>query len=332
MIDHSSRRRSFAGQALRVLPSQLGLLALVLLAVSSVGCRPKTQATPESQAGCVWKVTRPGGAGQLWVCGSIHVLRASDWPLAASYEEAYGQSSGLVLELPPDAAKSPQMAQSLQRLGFVAVKDKPLSGRIRPEVLKLLEQWCAKRGKDLELYQRMRPWLVALMVAMAEYDALGASAEHGVENHFEDRARADGKAAQGLESVEFQLGLFAQLDPRAEEDLLDQSLREAHAAEAQFAQMVSHWKQGDLAALHAMIHREAHQHPELFDRLIVQRNRRWAGQLGEMLQKGRRLMVLVGAGHLGGEPDGLLALLRAQGCVLETWKPKAPAPGPSSSP
>lgn len=311
-------------KASRCLRRVAGLACLWLLLCGLSGCGKTPTASASDAVGCVWKVTHPNSRGVLWICGSIHVLRSQDWPLAPAYDEAYRQSTQLTFELPAGAAEGPGMAQSLQRLGFVAADQPLLQKRLSPGVWQQLQQWCQRRGQDIEGYARMRPWLVALMVANGEYAALGAKAALGVERHFEQRAKADGKPMEGLESVEFQLGLFTELSKAEEEELLAQSLSEAASAAEQFSDMLRFWKSGDLKGLHALIHREAQEHPKLFDRLIVQRNRRWATQLMEPLMQGKTTMVLVGAGHMGGEPDGLLALLRAGGCQMQALRVPSP--------
>src|SRR5206468_11759291 len=51
---------------------------------------------------CVWKVTdRTGGA--LYLGGSVHALRSSDYPLPAAYNRAFDASERIVFEIDPKA-------------------------------------------------------------------------------------------------------------------------------------------------------------------------------------------------------------------------------------
>jgi hypothetical protein len=54
-------------------------------------------------ASCVWKVTKPSG-GTMYLGGSVHALRSTDYPLPAAYDHALGVSSRLVFEDDPKAA------------------------------------------------------------------------------------------------------------------------------------------------------------------------------------------------------------------------------------
>src|SRR2546423_15637908 len=48
-------------------------------------------------ASCVWKATSPSG-GTVFLAGSVHALRNSDFPLPAPYQRAFDSSSRLVFE------------------------------------------------------------------------------------------------------------------------------------------------------------------------------------------------------------------------------------------
>ena len=81
----------------------------------------------------------------------------------------------------------------------------------------------------------------------------------------------------------------------------------------EFQTLVKAWVDGDIAALE----REAlaplrKSSPELFRRLVTERNARWAQVLDQRLKGHGRTVVVVGVGHLIG-PDGVPARLRALG-------------------
>ena len=95
-----------------------------------------------------------------------------------------------------------------------------------------------------------------------------------------------------------------------------------------YQRVVDEWMAADLAGLK----RDANDplqrvSPRLYDRLIVTRNRRWAGELAARLKSPGKIVVVVGIGHLIG-PDGLPALLRARGFDVDgpwTRRPDAAA-------
>ena len=295
----------------------LRLLIWLPVLAGLLGCLPVASEVPASATktprGCVWVADRPGKPGKLFLCGTIHILRESDYPLAAGYDTAYAQASKLVLELPPGASEAPDFQTRLMELGQYPAGES-LESSITPALWKEVETWSKNRGMSLSTLRRFRPWLAALVITSTEYSALGAKAAQGVDQHFEAMAARDGKPGEGLETAEFQFKLFSQLTPKMQEELLSQTLAEVGTVSQEYEKMITDWKNGELDALHAMLTREAEKYPELMDLFIKDRNRAWIDRLDAMLQRGEQVMVLVGAGHLGGQPDGVLALLKARGC------------------
>jgi uncharacterized protein YbaP (TraB family) len=56
--------------------------------------------------------------------------------------------------------------------------------------------------------------------------------------------------------------------------------------------------------------------PQLYQRLLVERNKNWMPKLEALFARRSRALVVVGAAHLVG-PDGLLAMLRSKGYKVE---------------
>jgi uncharacterized protein YbaP (TraB family) len=162
---------------------------------------------------------------------------------------------------------------------------------------------------------RFRPWFASLLMVATEYQVLGAAPDLGVDQHFEERAMKDGKAGRGLETVEQQLALFAGMTAEQEEEVLEQTLAEMASVEAEYENMIRAWRTGDLEALQALLFREAERYPDLMETFLNARNRAWVPELEQVLKRGGRAMVLVGAGHLGGE-QGVINLLRGKGYAV----------------
>ncbi len=114
--------------------------------------------------------------------------------------------------------------------------------------------------------------------------------------------------------------LLEQIDFLAGAPLSDQiaslewTLHEIEDDPATYQRVVDEWMGSDLSGLQ----RDAldplrRVSPTLYDRLIAQRNHRWAKALKRFFgRRGETTVVVVGVGHLIG-PDGLPTLLRARG-------------------
>jgi len=291
-------------------------LAVCLALANLTACEPQMApptlpvAAREADRGAVWVVEGKQG-GRLFLCGTIHILREQDYPLAEAYDRAYELSDELILELPPGASESGALSGRMMELGKL-----PSGERLEPLIGKedwaRVQAWSKKRGMDKAVLQGYRPWYVSLIMVALEYAHLGATPDRGVEQEFEARAKEEGKPGRGLETVEFQLQLFAGMSAEQEIEVLRQTLDELETVEAEYQRMIQFWKEGNMDELQALLMREAQQYPDLMEAFLAGRNRAWVPQLEEVLERKGSAMVLVGAGHLGG-PEGLIALLEGKG-------------------
>jgi uncharacterized protein YbaP (TraB family) len=140
---------------------------------------------------------------------------------------------------------------------------------------------------------------------------LGLDAQSGVEQRFVTKAVADRKEILGLETLEQQLHMLADLPPKLQTEFLMQTLAEADQVEAELDKMMAAWRKGDSAALEKLL-LSIQESPQIYRTLIVDRNRRWMARLNEMLGAQQDYLVVVGAMHLVGK-DGVLQMLEQRG-------------------
>ncbi len=317
-LEHPARRWSN-----RRVQIYFGVIQAAAVTLLLAQCLPAQQPqanspTPEQKAsGCVWVATSPNG-GKLYLCGTIHILREADYPLAPAYEAAYADAQKLVFELPPDSGSGASMNARMQKLAALP-EGETLASTVGDEMATTVFKWAAAHGYPASGFEKFQPWYIALMIAAVEYAELGAQPDKGVDNHFEARALRDKKPAQGLETVELQINLFSALTAAQQKELLQQTLAEVKTMAGDFEKLIAAWKSGDLAVLHDLLYREAEQYPDLMDLFLISRNKAWLERLDQHLIKGERIMLLVGAAHLTG-PQGLIALLKVKGHTVERYQ------------
>lgn len=303
----------------KVVVALVGILGLLPLAAcgqkaatsptaAQVGSKAEFD-TPAAASGSVWVVE--SATTRLYLCGTIHLLRRTDYPLPVAYDQAYSDSSRLVFELPPGTSRDPQLAERMRAEGTYPA-GQALSDQVKPAAWDALGRWASDRGLNAGVFNQYRPWFVALTVSATEYAALGAEPDRGVDQTFEKRAEKDGKPGEGLETLALQMGLFTSLTEAQQQELLEQTLAELKTLPDQFKKMITAWRGGDADTLHQMLFEEAEKYPELLDTFLTQRNLRWMKQLEGYLAGKEHVMVLVGTGHMGGK-GGLIDLLRNKG-------------------
>lgn len=261
----------------------------------------------------LWRVR--SGQNAIYILGSIHFLKKENYPLKKDIDEAFDRSKKLVLEVNLDAT-SPEKTQQLTMQKAISRDGTTLQQNVSEETYSLAEQRARELGFDLAPLSLFKPWFVALTLEALKLQKLGFDPNYGVDHYLAERAKKSNKPIAGLESFEFQIGLFDQLSPRDQEAVLRQTLQEMDLVEKSVGRIVQSWVKGDTASLEETLLSSMREYPEIYQKLVVDRNRRWLPQIQKMLEQGEGALITVGAAHLVGK-DGIIELLKQQGYTLE---------------
>jgi uncharacterized protein len=289
-----------------MLPKLRSHLAFLLLLIAL--CLPGVRA--EAASGCIWKITGPVG-GTLYLGGSIHELRSTDYPLPSGYNRAFEASSRVALEVDPKALES--SSTGLLKAGKYPKGDS-LKNHVDPRTYDYLRRVFALLKIPEDKFSRYRPWMLVLLLESS--GAQGFSHDLGVDEFITNRARSNGKPIVGLESSDEHGAVFSGLSERQSEALLLVSFIPAGNTAGEGDRTLRAWRAGDVETIARSLHAAYADFPAFADRLLGARNRRWVPKLESYLKSGQTYFVVVGAAHLGGG-DGLLALLRARNWKLE---------------
>jgi uncharacterized protein len=290
----------------RIMPRVLVLaVSLVWLVVSDTSdAQEKT---------LLWKVSNDKHS--IYLLGSIHYLKKENFPLHKAILTAFNASKRLVLEvdlnrISPAAAQRVTLEKAMYRDG------QTLQQNVSEETYQLAEQHAAKLGIDMKIMGPMKPWFVALTLLAIKFQQIGLDPNLGVDHYLAERAKASGKATSGLETLEFQVGLLDQLSKRDQESLLRETVGEMELLVTNINQIVQSWLNGDSDSLETLLLGGMKEYPELHEKIIVERNRRWVPQIEKILAQDGDAIVVVGAAHLVGK-DGVIEMLKARGYRLE---------------
>ncbi len=251
---------------------------------------------------------------QITLFGTIHALPAgTDW-LAPAVAARLDAADTLVVEavIPDDPAV---LAPMVTRLG-TATAGKPLAARLPRASRERLRRLVAETGVPMATLDGMKTWLAAITLADASLAKAGISAANGVEPALLARARAAAKPIIGLETAAEQLGFLDGLPEVDQRIMLAATIDDAATARADADAALALWQKGDVDGIARDLAEEAKASPTLRRVLLTDRNRRWADWVVGVMKRPGAVFVAVGAAHLGG-PDGLLAMLKARGLVVE---------------
>ena len=261
----------------------------------------------------LWRVSK--GGNSLYLAGSVHVLRPSDYPLPAVMEQAFSGSDGLVEEIDLAHMDAENMQQQMLKAGSYQ-DGHSLQSVLSPELYQKLAKMAGADGLDVNLLHSLKPWLASLMLLDAQLAKSGYDPQDGADLHFAGEAAAQHKPVIGLEQPQYQIAMLAGLPDKDQQVLLQQSLEESAGFDAEMQQMIAAWHSGDTAALDKELSQEFGGYPEVYQALLVARNRAWLPKLEALIAGGKQYFVIVGALHLVG-PDGLLAQFKKDGYTVE---------------
>ena len=249
--------------------------------------------------------------GQVRLLGSIHFLRASDYPLPPAMERVYDEADVLVMELDMDDL-DPLQAQAVITQLAVDPQGRNLEALIGAQAYAKASKGAAAIDVQLDLMQAFEPWFAALQVTQLRLVQLGFDPNLGLEQQWAVRARQDGKEVRGLETLGDQLGALDTMPADVQKEFLLITIEEAVRAEAMIDRTLQAWRTGDLAALENETIEAMRSQQDVYQRLLVDRNRSWTSQIEALAQSGGNYLVVVGSAHLLGD-DSVIAMLERRG-------------------
>jgi uncharacterized protein YbaP (TraB family) len=237
-----------------------------------------------------------------------------DWR-SPDLEAALARADELWFETPIDPGSLQAAAASLKARA-VLPKGDSLFNHLSADEAARLRRVCEQLGAPADAFAPLQPWFVDMTLSLLQAQRAGAAADEGVEI----RINAEAAPKAGRHAFETDAEQVAMLSDRPLADqtvALNATVKELMDDPDAYQRVIGEWLAGDVARLETdalgLIKQES---PADFDRLITERNRRWADVLERRLRRRGRVVVVVGVGHLVG-PGGVPALLRARGFVVD---------------
>ncbi len=271
-------------------------------------------------SGLLWKVEKDDVAPS-WLYGTMHVTDPRVVDLPDDAKAAFDAADTLVIEATEILDQQAMAAALLSKPEYTMfTDDTTLRSLIAAEDLPIVEAELARRGMPLAALNRMKPWIVAALVAMpqCELDAKAAGTPILDQKLAED-AIAAGKTLAGLETVDDQFGAMASLPMQLHVDGLVATLALGERVDDIMETMLAIYLDGETglfwpffrAALPDAAGANGTGYADFEAVMITTRNRNMAENAKPFLDTGNAF-IAVGALHLPGE-EGLVELLRERG-------------------
>lgn len=244
----------------------------------------------------------------VYLFGTVHILKPGLGWFDEGVKDAFDKSDRLVLEL-----VEPPAAESQALFGKLAMdqQGKTLRSKLSDADRAVYETAMGKIGLPAAALDPFDPWAGAITLSLLAMQKSGFDANSGVEKQLSAAAKIGNKPIEGLESMEFQLGVFDTLPESEQIKFLVETAKLIDDAGSTMDKMVELWAAPDPDRLGQLMN-EGLTSRMLYDALLTKRNANWAKWISAQMEKPGVSFVAVGAGHLAG-PTSVQTLLPAYG-------------------
>ncbi len=300
----ASGRRSI----LSSLAVSLAFLLLPTLAWAQSDPAPK-------QFNLLWSIK--GESNRVYVLGSVDLLPHGARALPDVVNAAYRTSDLVVFE--SDLFLTGSVAFEADELASARYSAGQSIYDEMPEDLMLEASLMAEElGLPMAILKRYRPWFFAQTLATAQFARDGFPLDNGVDVRIYRMALADIKLTAGLSTPEEHLLTFADMSREQNEYFLRSALVDLNDTRAQISRILDIYRNANLDLLRTLAREMESNAPPLYQRLVIDRNKKWMQQFAQYRQSKGNVLVVVGAMQLVGE-HGLIELFKRAG-----WKPAVP--------
>jgi len=244
-----------------------------------------------------------------YLLGTMHSGDPRVLSTMSTIEPLLDQVDTLAIEMVPDGVALVAVgAATLQPAG------RDLETQVGPHRFSALRRVARARGLEPALLNRLKPWAAAIILAVPTTDDTTV-----LDTAIYLAAKQRGHRVIGLETAAEQVAVFDRMDLDLQLLLLDAAIKSAARLPLHLEELTGAYLSGDPKRIMRVAHSQYDGVPpairDWFDReLLERRNDRMLQRLEGVLGR-ERLMIAVGAMHLGGA-TGLISGLERQGYTL----------------
>lgn len=269
-------------------------------------------AAPVQAAPALWSVSDEDST--IWLFGSFHLLPPDlEWRTDL-FSETLAKADVVYFETDVGPTAQATLGAKSFELGL-RDDGKFLSQVLEPDVEAMLRQVSGEYAVPMPLLNVLKPWLASITLTAAVAQRAGLDPNSGVDIVLQREVPAERQAY--FETGEEQLALLADGSEQEQTDMLAATLAEVGGMSKMLSKMISAWSRGTPDHLGAYFMEDLGTgEAAVMDRIIYDRNERWAETIKELLADNTGALVVVGAGHMIGD-RGVQALLEDAGFAVQ---------------
>lgn len=264
----------------------------------------------------LWRISGKGITKPSYLFGTMHILCADDALLSDSLKSAIAGCDEVYFEI-----NMSDIAGMMNSVKYMRMNDsKKLSDLLKPEEYTRVKDYFNKHASMLPfgMLERFKPMLISGLI---EEQGMNCQTVDGMEMTIMKEGRTWHKPVNGLETAEFQAGLFDSIPYELQAKELVNYVDSVDENSKMMQELVQLYKKQDLEGIDRLSKKDESGINGYMDLLLYNRNRKWAKELDVLLPK-KGLLIAVGAAHLPGA-NGVIELLRKEGYTVEPVKNEA---------
>lgn len=260
----------------------------------------------------LWELSGKDIEKPSYVFGTVHLIDKDQFFLPNHLLTSLDQSEEIVFEV--DLAEMTNIGSQMNLLTKTYMNDgQTLKDLVTDKEYDEIQAFFKKMGLPLFFFERMKPMFLSVLASM-EGDMTTLQTEMtSYEFELVELANKRNMESSGLETLDFQIGLFDSIPYDVQADMLLKSIRMKEDDSSSFDEMMQMYVDQNINGMLTTISDE--DIGEFEHLLLTKRNEAWIPQIIEK-SKRRSTFFAVGAGHLAGE-NGVLWLLEKEGYQLK---------------
>jgi len=283
----------------------------------------KQAAQVENGSHLLWRIEKPG-AEPSYLFGTMHMTDPRVVSLPPQAQRAFDAADTVIIETTDILDQKRVMAAFAERPELTMFTDgESLESLLAEDEIATLREGLARRGIPFDSVRLMKPWMLSALVALPACEMSRKAAGAVVlDQKLAEDAKAAGKAVDGLETINDQLGAMASLPIEFHTRSLVETLKLGNRMDDVMETMIALYLRGE-TGMYWPFFRAVLPGAEDKDggfaafqeTMITARNRTMAQRSEPFIDKGGAF-IAVGALHLPGE-DGLVTLLEERGYAVK---------------
>ncbi|MBK8722725.1 MAG: TraB/GumN family protein [Saprospiraceae bacterium] len=259
----------------------------------------------------LWKIEDPKNKEiKSYLFGTIHLIGKNDFILRDEVKTALDNCKSTIFELNMD-----DMNDMSKMMGIMMKAnmngDSTLKDLISKEDYNLVNDFFSKEGIPLVMFEKMKPMFISSLI-MGPMSGNEKEEMVSYEMELLKIAKEKQKKIDGLETFEYQLGIFDIIPYSLQAKLLVEAVKSSKdtTSDNQLVDMIAAYKNQDLQKLQVLMNSDTKELGDYTKLLLDDRNKNWVPIIKTKIAE--PTFFAVGAGHLAGE-NGVISLLRKAG-------------------